>query len=136
MNNSLYDSKIISMKNVYQEKIKNILSEVNNNEYILSASIKTKYLDLIENFSLDNLSSFNIFNDVVIRNLNIMNLYLVKPGYLDLNSSLITNMSDMLSLYSLIFIVAFALFLASVLLFYFFDWRPFQNNLDSTVKYI
>ena len=63
-------------------------------------------------------------------------IYLVKPGYLDLNSSLITNMSDMLSLYSLIFIVAFALFLASVLLFYFFDWRPFQNNLDSTVKYI
>lgn len=122
------------MKNTYQEKLKIIFDEVKSNDklmYQLSPDIR-EILDN-EKFNLDDLSTFSIFNDIVLRNLNIINLFLIQPAYSDINNSLISNMRDILNLYSLLFIGFFTLFIASVLIFYFFDWRPLQDNLDSTV---
>lgn len=137
MNNTLYTKKTSLMKNTIKEKLVSIFDEVKKNDKLMSMiPSESKAILDSENFDLDNLSSFDIFNDIVLRNLNILYLFLIQPAYSNINSSMLNNMGDILNIYSLIFIGFFTLFIASVLLFYFLDWRPLQDDLDSTVNFI
>ncbi len=135
MNNSLHYEESEQLKKTYEGKLISIFTTFRKYENLTSSLPKGVYSDIIydDNFNLDGLSTFRIFNEIVLRNLNIINLFIIQPAYKEINQSLISNMADILNLYSLIFIGFFTLFIASVLLFYFFDWRPLQNNLDSTV---
>jgi len=135
MNNSLENGNFYNKKTSYEKKLKSIFTEIRNRQNIdnlLTESIRNIIYD--DDFNLDDLSNFSIFNESVLKNLNIINLFLLQPAYLTINQSLITNLGDIIKLYSLIFIGFFTLFIVSVLIFYFFDWTPLQNNLDSTVK--
>ncbi len=133
-NNTFYESSISSLKTNFEEKLKAIFDEIKKNDNLTSQiPAENRAILFNDKFNLNNLSTFSIFNDIVLRNLNIINLFLVQPAYSKIHESLIRNMGDILNNYSLLFIGFFTLFIASVLMFFFFDWRPLQNNLDSTV---
>jgi len=135
MNNTFYQTSLFSKKNKFNEKLASIFDEIRKNEKLVSL-IPSESISILtnENFNLEKLSSFPIFNDLVLRNLNIIYLFLIQPSYTAINKSLISNMGNILNLYSLLFIGFFTFFIASVLMFYFLDWRPLQNDLDSTVN--
>lgn len=135
MNNTEHDNRALSEKVLCEQNLNTIFAEIKSNYNYWHNITAYDFSDILSsNFSLDNFSSFAIFNDIILRNLNIINEFIIKPAYTTINNSLISNMGDIIFLYSLIFIGAFAVFLASVLLFYILDWIPFQNHLDSTVS--
>lgn len=124
-------------KYLIEEKLKRICAEVlsdKNFEELNSFSDNEIYLSIKSgNFSIDALSGFGIFNEAALNDINIIDNFVIKPAYSFINKSLITNMQTIIEFYSLIFTGSFGLFMFIVICFYIFDWKPFVNELDSTV---
>jgi hypothetical protein len=90
------------------------------------------------NLSTDYLNSdpFKIFNDNSHRNLAILNRFLLRPAYSALKGQMKTSINNSVSMFETIYIVLLSIFFVSIVGLYLLIWRPFENGLNQTVKYI
>jgi hypothetical protein len=77
---------------------------------------------------------FNIFNDDAVRDLGIVNRYLIRPAYEALLLQLQSSIDNSVNTFQLIYIIVFSIFFTSLTFIYLFIWRPFENNLNQTVN--
>jgi hypothetical protein len=83
-----------------------------------------------------NKDPFFIFNDQTVRNLGFFNLYLIKPVFENLLTKLGESIGSFKETYKFIYISLFSLFLTLVCFIYFLVIKPFENNLNDTVRFI
>ena len=74
-----------------------------------------------------------IFNENSIRNIGLVNRFIIRPAYEALKTQLETTINDSINVFKLIYIVVLSIFLTSVFCIYLFVWRPFENALNLTV---
>ncbi len=84
--------------------------------------------------NLSELDPIEIFNDNTVRNLGLVNRFLLKPAYTTLKLKLESTINDNVQAFEVIYIVTLSLFLAGIFIFYVFVWRPFENSLNTTVN--
>jgi len=76
---------------------------------------------------------FMIFNDQLLFDIGLMNVYIIRNSYNQTLSNLKTAMDDSLDNYKLLFTILFILFFILSLYGYFLVWKPFENHLKQTV---
>ena len=111
------------------------ISDYYNNTLYGSPYDKSKLINssnITLNFS--EIDPFNIFNDNSVRNLGIVNRFLIKPAYTALKISLETTINYNINTFKLVYILILSLFLGGTFIMYVFVWRPFENRLNTTVK--
>lgn len=79
---------------------------------------------------------FDIFNENSIRNLGLVNRFMIRPAYEALKLKLETSIIDNLNTFKLIYIIILTIFISAVFFVYLFLWRPFENRLNATVIFI
>lgn len=114
--NSPYASTLFSDPN--QTNTGNSTSIINNNNN-----------DIPNN----NLDPFSIFNENSIRNIGLVNRFLLRPAYEALKTQLETTINDSINTFKTIYIIILSIFLAVIFIFYLFVWIPFENALNTTV---
>jgi len=87
----------------------------------------------IASFNSSLYDPFNIFNENSMRNLALVNRFIIRPAYEALKLSLETSITDNLNTFRLIYILILSIFISGVLFVYLFLWRPFENRLNTTV---
>jgi hypothetical protein len=105
----------------------NVSSLFNNTLYNTTSALK-----MPTNFTIYN--PFNMFNDNSVRDLGIINRYLIRPAYETLLAQLESSINDSVNTFQLIYVIVFSIFFASLVVIYLFVWRPFENNLNQTVN--
>ena len=80
-----------------------------------------------------NLDPFSIFNENSIRNIGLVNRFLLRPAYEALKMQLETTINDSINTFKTIYIAVLSIFLAILFIFYLFVWIPFENALNTTV---
>lgn len=125
-NNTLYNSPYASDLN---NRDINSTTSANN-----SMNINNNFNSTISNIAYSNLDPFSIFNENSVRNLGLVNRFLIRPSYEALKIQLETTINNSVNTFQLIYIVILSIFLSMILVFYLFVWRPFENALNTTVK--
>ena len=77
---------------------------------------------------------FDYFNENSMRNLGLVNRFIIRPAYETLKLHLENSITTSLDTFKLIYIIVISIFLSGVILIYLFFWRPFENRLNTTVK--
>lgn len=109
-------------------------TDLSNNTTIKEIQIKNENNSQI-NFNEFNNSTnpFDIFNSNIIRNIGLINIFLIKPVYYSLKRKLETSIYDSLEFFKLIYIIIISVCISGVLFIYLFIWRPFVSRLNVTV---
>lgn len=113
-NNSILNSSITSANDA--NSIKNSTSNINTK----SNTYDTLY----------------IFNENSIRNLGLLNRFMIRPAYEALKQKLESSITNSLNTFRLIYIIVLSIFISGILFIYMFLWRPFENRLNATVIFI
>lgn len=113
-NNTLYNSPFANELN----------ADVNKNNTLNTTMINNFY---------SNLDPFSIFNENSIRNIGLVNRFIIRPAYEALKTQLETTINDSINTFKTIYIVILSIFLAIIFIFYLFVWIPFENALNTTV---
>lgn len=87
-----------------------------------------------QTFNLSEFDPIEIFNDNTVRNLGLVNRFLIKPAYSTLKIKLESTIDNNIKTFQVIYIVTLSLFLAAIFILYVFVWRPFENSLNTTVN--
>jgi len=129
---SILHINIPDENNITSNLFKNSDIDINlNKSNTVSTSIYNYNSTASENDSYD---PFNIFNENYIRNLGIVNRFIIRPAYETLKSNLENSISNNLNTFKLIYIIVLSVFISGILFVYLFLWRPFENKLNATVK--
>jgi len=84
--------------------------------------------------AFDILDPFSIFNENSIRNIGLVNRFLLRPAYEALKTQLELKINNSINTFQTIYITILSIILAIILIFYLFVWMPFENALNTTVK--
>jgi hypothetical protein len=104
-----------------------------NNSYVFNNTLYNTTSVTPTPSDLKQFDPFNIFNDDSVRDLGIVNRYLIRPAYEALLSQLEMSINNSVNTFQLIYVIVFSIFFASLVVIYLFVWRPFENNLNQTV---
>ncbi len=88
-----------------------------------------------QSLNLSEFDPFEIFNDNNVRNLGLVNRFLLKNAYTHLKNNLQETIDDNIKTFEIVYIIILSLFLAGVFILYVFVWRPFENSLNISVNY-
>ncbi len=88
----------------------------------------------ITSMNISDLDPFSIFNENSIRNIGLVNRFLLRPAYEALKTKLEATINNSIDTFKMIYIILLSVFLAIILLFYLFVWIPFENALNTTVN--
>jgi len=123
--NQIIDNTDVLDKNQYKNNSSTNISSINK--------VNSTYFDILNNATDSNHDPFNIFNENSIRNLGLVNRFIIRPAYEALKLKLENSISDNLKTFRLIYIIIISIFIAGVLFIYLFLWRRFENRLNNTV---
>lgn len=84
----------------------------------------------IEDYNID-----KVLNNNRLKNLGIVNMYLIRPAFETLVNTLKTDITNIINSFHQVYVIAFICFFFFLITVYFIIWRPFVNNLDTQVKY-
>jgi len=90
-------------------------------------------LDLNKGEIADDLNPFKIFNKVSLRNLGIVNRFIIKPTYEAMKNEFENIFNNSIKLFKIIYIIILSIFLSLIFICYLFLWKPFETNLNSKV---
>lgn len=82
-----------------------------------------------------NFDPFDIFNQNTIRNIGIVNRFLLRPAYEALKRQLETTINNSINSFKTVYIIVLSIFLAIIFIFYLLVWIPFENALNTTVNF-
>jgi hypothetical protein len=118
-NNTLFNMDILNNKNnnVMNNNINNSINNITN---------------IINNYD-DNLNPFKIFNEDSIRNLGVINRFIIKPTYEALKNEFENTFNNSIELFKLIYIIILSIFISLIFISYIFLWKPFEQELNSKV---
>jgi len=88
-----------------------------------------------QTFNLSEYDPIEIFNDNTVRNLGLVNRFLIKPAYTELKLKLESTIDENIKTFEVVYTIILSLFMAGVFILYVFVWRPFEDRLNSTVNY-
>jgi len=90
--------------------------------------------DKNQTFNLSDFDPIEIFNENTVRDLALVNRFLITPVYTSLKENLKATIDNNIKTFQVIYIVVLSWFLGGVFIVYVFIWRPFENSLSSTVN--
>jgi len=131
-----YDLLMKDLKNSFSSNFNNTLFNSPYATFSDNAPNNNTGNITINNNNNNNIDPFSIFNDNSIRNIGLVNRFLLRPAYEALKTQLETTINNSIDTFKMIYIIILSIFLSIILLFYLFVWRPFENALNTTVKLI
>jgi hypothetical protein len=117
-----------------QIQINNQVEDLDKNKNTNTNTTINTNLKLITN--TNTINPFEIFNDNILRNIGLINIYLLKPVYESLKINFENTMFDSLEFFKLVYIIIISICISGVLFIYIIIWRQFENRLNITVKFI
>ena len=109
-----------------------IYNNNNNNNTLNNTSIGNSSGSSSNNTDLD---PFLFFNENKVKNLLLINRFIIKPTYEDLKTTMENTIFNYIDYFNLIYIIVITIFLTTIVIFYILIWLPFQTNLNTTVKF-
>lgn len=126
-NNTLYNSSFASSLKYMDGK---------NNETAVTSSNTTvtdNNTNIITFNTYNTLDPFSIFNDNSIRNIGLVNRFLIRPSYEALRSQLETSINSRINSFELTCVVIISTLISFIVIYFFFIWRPFEDALNTSV---
>lgn len=122
-----------------EEAAKTGIENLFNNTLYGTKFDKSKGIGTNNNNQTFNLSAYDpieIFNDNTVRNLGLVNKFLIKPAYSELRSKLEYTINENIKTFQVVYIVTLSVFLAAIFVLYVFVWRPFEDRLNTIVNFL
>lgn len=118
---------IYEKSNIYSFKYNNTLLGTKLNDALRPTEENDKKL-------YDALNSIRLIERKGIKELTIAVLFVFRYFFDDFQRNYMIGIRNELNVISRIFTITVSVFSAFIVLLFFFVWRPFENNLNKTVK--